>query len=409
MSDLYFPQCTTNPATLAAIHTAAKQPTFEANPLGTVLFLSYIFATLVFIGIILSRHITAYHAIPQATRQEVGFNICLAVLYLAAVTSFAILSYNMLSFLIASFQSYHEMRATSDLSAIADLPARIWDWMYHSELFASFAWSLVRPAFWPTVESRLTYVMAATAYIATHRIDYDFSFVPYLALAQILPVSFSICLLHVEVLLAKPDEFFKWKRTSDPGRRATVTPALSSITNVAVSQAYLFLVAYVPCSVSTPQLLAQVLTSRALLLVLGSSSVGEWELLVIWFGAWASSYMAYLPYKTAAHRQLTWGLESEEFPWAVRTLYNDYVVLPVVGVMVRLVGEGIKSYANRRRKEVEIKDKGAAAYDGMTHSDADPGTLIQDVSQTSAVASSFASLEHRPFTGEIHSRKIVNK
>ena len=96
------------------------------NVFGAVVFFLYIAAALVCTADIV-KHV----------RHSIRTYNATILLYIAlAVSSFSLLSYNMLSFLIVSYQTFYgHLRAPSIAS--------IWTWASHSQLFTTFAQDLL--------------------------------------------------------------------------------------------------------------------------------------------------------------------------------------------------------------------------------------------------------------------------
>ena len=132
--------------------SSTRQTTIH-NPLGTFLFLSYIVAALFFTGLITSDLFNAFKYFSRQTSpksddgltfQHVITSVCFASF------SFAILSFNMISFLLGSYQAKCDglnlnrpenisWGALGDPKAWKTTSQDIKKWMLHSTLFQDFA------------------------------------------------------------------------------------------------------------------------------------------------------------------------------------------------------------------------------------------------------------------------------
>lgn len=116
-------------ATPTGIETWITPPT---NYIGTALFISYIVAALLLTGSIIFRDVLPrWQARANESRSRKHLLAGLAM------SSFSVLSINMISFLLHSFFGYVE--ATGSPATFAE----IWSWMLNSNLFTTFARSLL--------------------------------------------------------------------------------------------------------------------------------------------------------------------------------------------------------------------------------------------------------------------------
>jgi hypothetical protein len=111
------------------IQTWTRPPT---NYAGTALFLSYIAAALALTFFILFSDI-----LPRWRTRETKYGHNIQLLSTLALLSFSLLSYNMISFLVQSFLGHLE--TTRHAFSVQEL----WSWMYRSNLFTTFARSLL--------------------------------------------------------------------------------------------------------------------------------------------------------------------------------------------------------------------------------------------------------------------------
>ena len=186
-----------------------------------------------------------------------------------AILSFSTISYSMLSFLIASFQSYQYAHSVTLGSSYLEIIEQIGDWALHSELFTQFGWSLIStPSNAEITQSSLAITMAATLALVSLGNFYALSkaqLLAYLLLAQILPTSFALTLIFIHALLLYPnatsdawEDFMALWVNDEPQVALMWKP-------IGVVWAYWEWLKYVPCSLNSEHLLAQVGAARAFL------------------------------------------------------------------------------------------------------------------------------------------------
>ena len=195
---------------------ALESLTLYANPptniLGTTLFLSYILLALYCtFGITTSLYAKYRAAKPNLSPQNASH---IRTLTLFAAASFASLSWHMLKFLLISYARWNMNRNFFGATAVTGQERGngglvgsvwVWDWMLSSTLFESFAKELVDDA----PSSLLTQMALLGTWFwgvwiagtANRRRLGRGEMVRYLALSQILPISFtaSLFLLDCEV------------------------------------------------------------------------------------------------------------------------------------------------------------------------------------------------------------------
>lgn len=164
------------------------------NPMGATTFILYILFAMIFTASILHNIWIAHHDTSLTT------SVLMRLLLLSASTllSFTILSYNMLSFLLSSFSAYHAQHANS-----TTLLHQIWTWTTHSALFRDFARELVHSSHaFAITRLALTTTMGGTIILVGLGKAYAVKGLwQYLALAQILPVSFALGLMLIKCFL----------------------------------------------------------------------------------------------------------------------------------------------------------------------------------------------------------------
>lgn len=144
----------------------------EGNISGALLFLSYIVAALYFSiriwSIIWNRYISIRASLSTTERLRVFISFGLTLL------SFAVLSYNMLMFLIVSYNDWAQRHGVNGNPLLQQ--NLLWRWMSHSTLFEDFARSLVAtPArtFWTQIALLQTYQIVNGMYQGTQSWPFD--------------------------------------------------------------------------------------------------------------------------------------------------------------------------------------------------------------------------------------------
>lgn len=204
----------------------------DLNYTGAAIFVAYIVAALVLSFTILKMiynraQASIAHIAPARYRlvQVLGF---------CALLSFVVLSGNMLGFLIASYQAWETAVDTRTLQT-ADLNRNIWQWMTTSSLFLDFAKSLCNSPggfYWSKKALSATlysYILVGCLeqIYQTHRAWI------FIMLAQILPISFSLNLFFIYLLLEpqniwhRADSRIKYDPKTSTGTRIKVVGILS--------------------------------------------------------------------------------------------------------------------------------------------------------------------------------------
>ncbi|KAL5404169.1 hypothetical protein PMIN06_003283 [Paraphaeosphaeria minitans] len=213
------------------------------NYLGTTLFVSYILLALYYSLSISSSLYAQYKRLPSLRLAEDVKNArsrhIMIYAFLASV-SFAILSYNMLNFLIQSLTAW--ARTQNILGRRVSLLGLRY-WMLETSLFGTFAQELVgnRPsAFW--TQAALLQTWFWNLWMAYKVQQHKFSvrtMVPYAVLSQILPITFTASLfiiqLHLDAVGLSPHRWnTEISKTTDPSK---VSSPAAPTANTAVSQA----------------------------------------------------------------------------------------------------------------------------------------------------------------------------
>lgn len=195
-----------------------------SNVLGTSLFLSYIALALYFTSDVLFA--LYYESGKAHAPRSHNDRRKLKLLSALALVSFAALSFHMLKFLIGSFLTWNTSNIFFKPDENLSLFERIWHWMLGTNLFESFGKELVGAApstawtqiallgtwFWNVwiAERGTTYCISiaqssgANFYLATAgKLSTDEMWA-FVALSQILPISFTASLFLIRLQLAAP-------------------------------------------------------------------------------------------------------------------------------------------------------------------------------------------------------------
>ena len=271
----------------------------QYNPLGATIFIFYILSALILTTRVTFSLYKSYTGLPNSTTTQISFRRRISLLALVALASFSLLSYNMLSFLIQSFLAYrhHHM---SDSSQSIPLLKLVWKWTTNSSLFTDFAWELIRTyeSFLATEVALMATMFGTLVLVGLGQIYNVQGLWQYLALAQILPVSFSIALILIYCLILQTEKDAETSHESrsepnqeekeEPKQRSTqpsLTPAeqrrpiyndpstwlsptqyLFDVARpIVVTLLYPSLAYYTPCAITDNQLLTSVATLRILL------------------------------------------------------------------------------------------------------------------------------------------------
>lgn len=170
------------------------------NHLGATLFILYMILALLFTSMILHMLVASYTALSEPQQGEFKRHTRVRVLCIVAPVSFALLSYNMVSYLVLSFQEWRTLQLGS-----GNLLHDIWRWTITSTLFTNFAKAIAENPGHPSggfPSPALTTTLWAMIYMGVegrrrgvHKLWYFF------VLAEILPISFafSLFLLALEL------------------------------------------------------------------------------------------------------------------------------------------------------------------------------------------------------------------
>jgi hypothetical protein len=275
--------------------TSGKDPD---NVLGAIIFFSYILAALGLTGLIFSDLFKAFEAFSKSKANTSHRHSLVLVFATFAVISFSSLSYHMLNVLVHSYTEWADVAtvplpqtfwgALSGQTDAASSFLNIWTWAKSSTLFQDFTKVICNDPvrFWWTQQALLlsigwnTFMAIEGKSPSYHIICPLMLSVPgtkrdiprlwaYFLLDQVLPVSFTLNLFCVALLLAPPP-------TTEKKLYAT-TPLLQILSLLA----YFLSVTQAPANVDTPWLLPTLLATRALLfapyLVLAPSSRLSWR------------------------------------------------------------------------------------------------------------------------------------
>ena len=196
-----------------ARYAVQPQPTstdFRSAPtnyLGAAIFISYIVAALMLAYAITRELNTTYRRVAARkqglTSQWKQFRTFAAL----SAVSFAVLSFNMLSFLVTSYRSWssNQDAAFSQRSAtILDFGTSIWHWTVHSTLFLDFAQSLCasQPGYWWVMQALMA-TMVTNVIMQSAGRQWKVKTTYYVGIGQILPISFAMNLFSVALVLAQ--------------------------------------------------------------------------------------------------------------------------------------------------------------------------------------------------------------
>lgn len=172
----------------------------QLNYTGASVFISYIIAALIMTVVCLRLIQQRLHAnisgLSAAQWSKARFFAS------CAFFSFSVLSYNMLSFLIESYLAWADAADTGHLRGYGPL-ADIWQWTTTSSLFLDFARSLGASAesyYW-SMQALIATLITNILINVTARIHGNVKTLPFVMLAQILPISFSLTLFFVYLLV----------------------------------------------------------------------------------------------------------------------------------------------------------------------------------------------------------------
>lgn len=256
------------------------------NVAGAIIFTAYVLAALFLSSLIVLDLYKAYQAQSSLSSKEARrTSQQLQVFVALAVLSFSTLSYHMLSYLILSYRSWFMFRNLKPLQGlqspmifsgvtILEFTARIWQWLTQSTLFQDFARTICTSSanFWWTQQALLA-TMASALFISVEGMHMNHVSnalgicnlmnlglrrqVPhlwaYLAIGQILPISFAQSLFFIAMILMPVPE---------PGRKMQVPSVLVQCLPLA---AYYVSVLSAPFSVGKPGFIPIIVIIRVLL------------------------------------------------------------------------------------------------------------------------------------------------
>lgn len=152
-----------------SLHTASAiqdNSELRLNYAGAALFIGYIIAALVLTGLITRTLYDTYRAVINDHDRKTTLKIFAGL----TLTSFSVLSYHMLSFLIVSYTSWR-MKNQPDLQGdgVYPLVQSIWQWTTTSTLFLDFAKDLCnveKSHVWPWSETALVSTLLSFFYMS---------------------------------------------------------------------------------------------------------------------------------------------------------------------------------------------------------------------------------------------------
>jgi hypothetical protein len=266
----------------------------QDNVLGAVIFFSHILAALSLTGLISSDLVKAFKAFSNLKANTSQRHGLVLVFTAFAAISFSSLSYHILNILISSYVDWAKNTnislSPSFFGALGDDSfslLNIWAWARSSTPFQDFAEVVCNDAvrFWWTQQALLLSIGWNTFMVIEGRhwprqLDLGINLtaagtkcdIPrlwaYFLLDQILPVSFTLNLFCIALLLAPPPKTEK--------KIYATSPLLQIVSLLA----YFYAVSQAPANVGTPSFLPTVIATRALLfapyLVLAPSSKLSW-------------------------------------------------------------------------------------------------------------------------------------
>lgn len=257
------------------------------NVAGATIFTAYVLAALFLTGLIVLSLYQAYQTQPSLSFKEARrISTQLQVFIALAVLSFSTLSYHMLSYLIFSYHSWSMSRNLKPLQglqyptastgfAAPEFAARIWQWLTESTLFHDFAKTVCtsNANFWWTQQALLTTIASAlfvsvegkhieqvnntlgmpnlTSAGSRRQVPHLWA---YLAIGQILPISFAQSLFFIAMILMPVPK---------PSREMHVPTVLAQRLPLA---AYYLSVLSAPFNVGKPSFIPIIVVLRVLLI-----------------------------------------------------------------------------------------------------------------------------------------------
>lgn len=211
----------------------------QKNYVGCSIFLAYILAALILTASILrtlygsyQAHLRVYGQLRSPTASSMPGWYLVAYWSVMAIISFSTLSYNMIMFLVSSFQHW-DIRNAAAVDSL-DLAPRIWIWVTTSSLFSEFALGLFdndigfKIVFCSLLGTASGFIMMATQ---GQRLRVPRIWL-YFVLAQILPTSFVICLFRIAMLLQPPPVWLKAQRRTIVEAQVNARRRMLSVDNM---------------------------------------------------------------------------------------------------------------------------------------------------------------------------------
>jgi len=234
------------------------------NYSGAAIFIGYMVAAVVLTGLIIQSLRKSYN---EVTTKYGGRALNYGLLYAyigAASLSFVVLSYTMLSFLIASYQEWcHDRHVLVSTLSPSGIISSIWNWTISSTLFLDFARSLCStPAghYWVMQALLGTMIINITMSSAGQRYAVpDLQY--YFLIGQILPISFAANLFCIAKVIAASSP----KSKVDERRDKTANRLLPTTTLIPILIAYRLMLELLPRTTSSSNLILLIGATRLLL------------------------------------------------------------------------------------------------------------------------------------------------
>jgi len=179
------------------------------NYLGASIFISYIIAALVLVYLISGELDARYRRLVAQKKGNASQWKQFKLFVTLSSISFAVLSWNMLHFLITSYNAWSARQVSALLhtsTSYVDLAVSVWQWTIHSTLFLDFARSLCasQSGYWWVMQALMA-TMTTNVIMQSAGRRWKVRTGYYVAIGQILPISFAMNLFSVALVLAQMD------------------------------------------------------------------------------------------------------------------------------------------------------------------------------------------------------------
>ncbi|KAL8736250.1 MAG: hypothetical protein Q9166_000405 [cf. Caloplaca sp. 2 TL-2023] len=251
---------------MASIETSTES---AHNVVGAIIFVGYVLAALFLSTLIVIDLYQAYSSPSSSSSNKAKHGFDQSQIFIAfAILSFSTLSYHMLNYLIYSYQSWATSKHFEDLPGlhtsinVFNLQrvrfhiAQVWQWLTESTLFQNFAETVCKnSANFCWTQQALLVTMASALFIS---IEGSRRQIPhlwaYLAIGQILPISFAQNLFFVAIILYP---------ISDSSKPTQIPNLVSQCLPIAAYYIFLY---RAPLTVGKPGFLYVIVFMRTLLL-----------------------------------------------------------------------------------------------------------------------------------------------